>query len=84
MEKHRNTILKLENERMEQENIHLKKELYTIKMKRMKNSIIGTQCDKFGNKISMLETSIFLMGRKLPRRAIFHCQGILLLHYHQV
>ena len=37
--------------------IHLKKELYTIKNKRVKNSTIETKFDKFGNKVSMIETS---------------------------
>ena len=49
-------ILKLEKEKVEQNIIHLKKQLHTIKKKKVKNYTIETKCDKFGNKVSMLET----------------------------
>ena len=42
---------------MEKQIIHLKKELHTIKKKRVKNSTVETKFDKFGKKVSMLETS---------------------------
>ena len=80
--KKRKTILKLENEKMEQQIIHPEKELHTIKNKEVKDSTVDTKFDKFGNKVSVIETSKMFMGRKLPRRTIFHCQGILLLHSH--
>ena len=35
----------------------MKKELHTIKKKRVKKSTIETKFDKFGNKLSMLENS---------------------------
>ena len=50
-------ILKLSNEKMENIYICLKKELRTIKKKKIKKSTIETKFDKFGNNISMLETS---------------------------
>ena len=57
LEKQRKTILKLENVITEHQIIHMKKELYTIKNKKVKNSTIDTKFDKSCNKISRLETS---------------------------
>ena len=51
------SILELDNEKMEKQIIHLKKELYTIKKRKVKKYTIETKFDKFGNKVSMLETS---------------------------
>ena len=48
--------MKLENEKIEQQIIHLKKELHAIKKKRVKQSTIETKFYKFGNKVSMFET----------------------------
>ena len=50
-------ILKLGNEKVEQQIIHPKKDLHTIKNKRVKNSTIETKFESFGNKVSMIETS---------------------------
>ena len=49
--------MKHKNEKMEQEIIHLKTELHTIKKEKVKTSTIETKFDKFGNKVSILETS---------------------------
>ena len=50
-------ILKLNSEKMEKQIICLKKELHNRKKKKIKSSIIETKFDKFGNKVSMCETS---------------------------
>ena len=50
-------ILKLNNEKMEKQIIHLKKELYTTIKKKIKKSTIDTKFDKFGNKVPLLKTS---------------------------
>ena len=64
--------------------IHLKKEVHTIKNKKVNNSTIEIKFDKFGNKVSMLETSNEVDEEKVTKEKHFHCQGILLLCYHQV
>ena len=45
-------LLRPDNEKMENQIIHLKKELHTIKKKKDKNYTIGTKFDKFGKKIN--------------------------------
>ena len=42
---------------MEQQIIHMKKESHKIKKKKVKIYTIDTKFDKYGNKVSMLETS---------------------------
>ena len=69
---------------MEQQIIHLKKELHTIKNKKVKQSNILAKFDKFGNKVLMLETSKEVDEEKVTKEKIYHFQGILLLHFHKV
>ena len=71
-------ILKLENEKMEKIIIHMKKELHTIKKKRVKILPLRRNLINLVIKFQCLELQTKLTRKNIPRRTIFHCQGILL------
>ena len=50
-------ILKLDNEKIKKNNYSPEERITYHKDKEVKNSIIEKKIDKFGNKLSMLETS---------------------------
>ena len=82
--KNRETILIHENEKMEQQIIHLKKELHTIKKKGVKNLPLRRNLINLVIKVHCLKLETKLTKRTLQRRIIFHPQGILLIHSHQL
>ena len=51
------SILNLDNIKNRKTIIHPTKILHTIKNQKVKNSTIETKFDKFGNNVSLLETS---------------------------
>ena len=69
---------------MEKQIINMKKELHTIKKKKIIKSTIETNFDKFGNKVLILETSNKVDEEKVTKKKIFYFQGMLLLHSYQV